>query len=90
MDGFAEPEERHRCREWAWTRAARDRQIRIDLYTLPRVKHMASGDASVAQGAQLCALWWPRGGVGRGSGREAGREAAYYAHSGVTVSSSRN
>ena len=42
----------------------------IDIYTLPCVKQIASGNLLYTQGAHCGALWWPKEG-GWGSGREA-------------------
>ena len=44
--------------------------VKIDLYALPCIKRIASGNYCRAQGAQLSALWWLRW-VGRG--RDGGR-----------------
>ena len=49
-----------------WTQVGKERVGWIERVanTLPCIKQIASGKRCIAQGAQLGALWWPRG-VGR-------------------------
>ena len=51
----------------------------IDIYTLPRVKQIASGKMLYSTGSSAWALWWPRG-VRWGEGREARRGGCMYTY----------
>ena len=62
---------------------------RIDIYALPCVNRELAGGCYVAPGAQLSALWWPRG-VGSGAGGRFKREKIMCAHRWVTWLYSRN
>ena len=75
MNLFAGPEQRHRCREWTCGHGGKREggtnwEIRIDIYTLPCVKQIASGNLLYSTGSSAwCSVMTQMGGMG-GGGRE--------------------